>query len=92
MNTPDDRTECSGAGERARPTPSYPSDLCVPEHVPGAIRFLEQHARITKLPGGGWRVWLRSAGIRVYGSTRWSALEEAAGRVQGRSFNELLST
>ena len=70
----------------------YPSDLCVPDHHSGAIRFLERHARITKLPGGGWRVWLRSAGIRVYGSTRWSALDEAARRVKGRAYNELLST
>jgi hypothetical protein len=63
---------------------------CVPEHHAGAVRFIEKHARIIKLPGGAWRVWLRSAGLRVYGSTRQAALNEAANRVKGHPINELL--
>lgn len=68
----------------------YPPDARVPSHHPGAVRFLERHARITQLPGGSWRVWLRSAGIRVYGSTREKALSEAVQRVRGRPISELL--
>lgn len=63
---------------------------CVPDHQAGAVRFLEEHARITKLPAGSWRVWLRYAGLRVYGSTRAAALNEAAQRVKGRPVDGLL--
>jgi hypothetical protein len=46
---------------------------------------------MVKLPGGSWRVWLRSADLRVYGSTRWAALDEAACRVKGRLLSEVLA-
>jgi hypothetical protein len=75
-----DQTETS-------PTPA--PGVCVPDHHAGAIRFLEEYALITKLPAGSWRVWLRRAGLRVYGSTRWAALREAAERVEGRRVDEL---
>lgn len=65
-------------------------DLVPSQHLV-AVRFLEQHARITKLPAGSWRVWLRKAGIRVYGSTREAALAEAAKRVKDRPLKQLLS-
>jgi hypothetical protein len=75
-----DQTETS-----LTPAPS----VCVPDHHAGAIRFLEVHALITKLPAGSWRVWLGHAGIRVYGSTRWAVLREAAEQVKGRRIDEL---
>ena len=74
--------------EKDVPTAKAPG-LCVPSHHPGAVRFLEQHARIIKLPGGSRRVWLRSADLRMYGSTRWAALDEAASRVKGRLLSEV---
>jgi hypothetical protein len=46
-----------------------------------AVHFLQERAQITKLLTGSWRVWLRSKGIRVYGATRWAALDEAAKRL-----------
>lgn len=90
-NDPKSDRDCGAPPSRApKPVPRPECFQCAPDHYAGAIQFLEQHARIVKLPGGNWRVWLRAANLRVYGSTRYAALIEAAGRVRGRPLSELL--